>query len=163
MTGELDALLLVREVEEFLYHEARLLDERRFEEWRDLFADDGVYWVPLAEGQESPLESHSIFYDDKALMDVRIRRLRHPTNYAQSPPSRTRHLISNVVLEDGGGDEIRARSSLVMFEYRMEAQRTFGGDCHHHLRREKGGFRIALKRVDLVNSEAIHGHMSVPF
>lgn len=165
MARDVERLLLVREVEEFLFHEARLLDERRFEDWMALFADDGVYWVPMQEGQRSPRDGHSIFHDDKAMMDVRIRRLRHAANYAQIPPSRTRHLIGNVVLDDEAVEdgEIGARSSLMMLEYRDEQQRVFAAACHHLLRRDGGGLRIVLKRVDLVNCDAAHGHLSVPF
>jgi len=164
MTGDLQRLLLIREIEEFLFHEARLLDERRFEEWKDLFTDDGIYWVPTQEGQEDGTDTHSIFYDDKSLLDHRVRRLRHPLNYAQMPPSRTRHVIGNVVIEDDGGPggEIRVRSSLVAVEYRRERQRVFAGDCRHRLRRDGGGFRIVSKRVDLADCDGVHEHMSVP-
>jgi len=164
MAGDLDKLLLIREIEEFLFHEALLLDQRRFEDWRDLFTDDGIYWVPTEENQQSGIETHSIFYDDKTLMDHRVRRLNHPLNYAQTPPSRTRHVIGNVVVEDGGGagGEIHVRSSLIAVEYWRDRQRIFAGDCHHRLRRERGGLRIASKRVDLANCDAVHEHMSVP-
>lgn len=160
---DLDSLLLVREIEEFLYHEARLLDGRDFQGWVDLFADDGIYWVPMREGQEDPLTEHNIYHDDKALLDVRVRRLQHPDTYAQIPPSRTRHVIGNVVLDSSEGDDIHARSNLVMFEYRLDEQRTFGAEVQHHLRRAGDGFQIILKRVDLVNCDAVHGHMSAPF
>lgn len=165
MVGGIDDLLLIREIEEFLFHEVDLLDRRRFDDWMDLFTEDGIYWVPMQEGQENPHDSHSIFHDDKPLMAVRMSRLRDPANYAQTPPSRTRHLVANVVLEENqsGDGEIHVRSSLIMFEYRMETQRVFGGEARHRLRREADRLRIAWKRVDLVNSEAIHAHMSVPF
>ncbi|NQU72523.1 MAG: aromatic-ring-hydroxylating dioxygenase subunit beta [Rhodospirillales bacterium] len=160
-TGNIDDLLFIREIEEFLFFEARLLDGRDFQAWADLFADDGVYWVPMREGQQDPLTEHSIFHDDKAMLDVRARRLLHPENYAQIPASRTRHVIGNVVLESE--DLLHVRSNLVMFEYRQDAQRVFGADVQHHLRRAGDGFRIVLKRVDLVNCDAVHLYMSVPF
>jgi benzoate/toluate 1,2-dioxygenase beta subunit len=163
MARTLDDLLLVREIEEFLFHEARLLDERRFEDWMALFTEDAVYWVPALPGQTSPTDQVSIFHDDRELMDVRIRRLRHPHNYAQLPPSRTRHLIGNVVVEKIEGGEIHVRSSLVMAEFRADEQRVFAADCRHRLRRHGGDLRIAWKRVDLVDCDAPHGHMSVPF
>lgn len=164
MAPTLDDLLRVREVEEFLFLEARLLDERRFEEWLALYTEDAVYWVPALTGQASPNDQVSIFHDDRELMDVRVRRLRHPHNYAQMPPSRTRHLIGNVIVEqaDGAG-EIHARSNLVMAEFRADEQRLFAAECRHRLRRAGGTFRIAWKRVDLVNCDAPLGFMSVPF
>lgn len=166
--GKIEDLILIRAVEEFLFMEADLLDGREFQSWADLFADDGIYWVPMREGQQDPLTEHSIYHDDKALLDVRVRRLQHPETYAQIPASRTRHVVGNVVLDksidgSGGGDEIHVRSNLVMFEYRQDEQRVFGAEIRHHLRRAGDGFQIVLKRVDLVNCDAVHGYMSVPF
>ena len=60
---------------DFLAHEARLLDERRFQEWMQLFADDGTYWVPSVPDQQSPFDQASLFYDDRELMRTRIERL----------------------------------------------------------------------------------------
>lgn len=163
MATPIERLLLVREVEEFLFLEARLLDERRFDDWMALFTDDGVYWVPASPGQQSPFEELSIYYEDRTLMDVRIRRLQNPETHAQIPPSRTRHLVANVVVADAGDDGLEARSKLVMFEYRDDRQIVFAADCRHMLRRHGDGFKIASKRVDLVNCDAAHGIMSVPF
>ena len=163
--GDVGSLLQLREIEEFLFREARLLDERRFEEWLALFADDGIYWVPAEPDQRSPLDQLSLFYEDKALLDVRIRQIRHPRYYAQAPQTRTRHVIGNVELEDGAraGDEIAVRSSFVMLEYRDEQRRVFGGEARHRLRRGEQGLRIAFKRVCIVDCDATHAFMSVPF
>ena len=163
--GDVGSLLQLREIEEFLFREARLLDERRFEEWLALFADDGVYWVPAEPDQRSPLDRLSLFYEDKALLDVRIRQIRHPRYYAQAPQTRTRHVVGNVELEDGAraDDEIAVRSSFVMLEYRDEQRRVFGGEARHRLRRGEQGLRIAFKRVCIVDCDATHAFMSVPF
>ena len=163
--GDVESLLLLREIEEFLFHEARLLDQRRFEDWLALFADDGMYWVPAEPDQSSPHDRLSLFYEDKRLLDVRIRQIRHPRYYAQAPETRTRHVIGNVELQDGvrSGDEIAVRSSFVMLEYRNEQRRVFGGEMRHRLRRSAQGLRIVFKRVDLVDCDATHAFMSVPF
>lgn len=166
MTAGLDRLLLIREVEEFLYREASLLDRRRFEDWMALFAEDGVYWAPARPDQDSAIEEASIFYEDRQTMEARVRRLAHPRVWSQIPPSRCRRLVGNVVLVriDDEAKLLHARSSLVMFEYRDDEQRAFAADCRHRLRRaDDGSFRIALKRVDLVNCDAAHGYMSAPF
>src|SRR5437764_173630 len=95
-----EAVQIGREVaEQFLIHEARLLDERRFREWMALFTEDGTYWVPAAPDQESPDNHVSLFYDDHQLMKTRIDRLEHPLIHVQTPPSRTVHLVSNVSVE----------------------------------------------------------------
>lgn len=154
-----------RDIERFLYREARLLDERRFEEWRDLFAEDGVYWVPLKPEQTDPLRHGSIVYDDRAGMATRIRRLRHPRVYAQIPESRTLHMVSNVFVDeaDSGKAEIEVLSALQVTEFQLGRQRHYAARCRHVLRRANGSYAIALKRVDLVNCDAPMPAISIPF
>lgn len=161
--GSVESLLRLRRVEEFLFHEARLIDERRFEDWRDLYTEDGIYWVPSEPDQDNPVDRLSIFYENPALMDVRIRQLRHNAFWAQIPPVRTRHVIGNVVLEECGEAELRSRSSFVMVEHRADRRRVFGGEARHLLRPNGEGFKIAWKRVDIVDCDGTHGFMSVPF
>jgi 3-phenylpropionate/cinnamic acid dioxygenase small subunit len=151
-------------VEEFLVHEARLLDERRFRDWMELFAEDGTYWVPAAPDQESPFDQASLFYDDRDLMRTRVERLEHPRIHVQTPPSRTAHLVGNVIVEeaDAAEGEVLAGSTVIMVEYRDEAQRVFAGRQHHRLRREGASFRIVQKRVDLINCDSAFEPMAVP-
>ena len=91
--------------ETFLYAEARLLDARRFRDWMALFAEDGTYWVPAAPDQKSPFDHVSLFYDDRDLMKTRIDRLEHPRIHIQTPPSRTVHLVGNVMVEEADDGE----------------------------------------------------------
>jgi benzoate/toluate 1,2-dioxygenase beta subunit len=151
-------------LEQFLIHEARLLDERRFREWMELFAEDGTYWVPAAADQESPLDQASLFYDDRELMRTRVERLEHPRIHVQTPPSRTAHLVGNVVVEasDAGKGEFTVGSTVIMVEYRDDNQRVFAGRQHHRLRRDGDGFCIVQKRVDLINCDGAFEAMAVP-
>jgi 3-phenylpropionate/cinnamic acid dioxygenase small subunit len=142
------------EVEQFLYHEAWLLDRRRLDEWLGLFADDATYWIPLQANQSDPLTTSSIVYDDRRLLEVRVRQFQHPRAHARTPAPRTVHQISNVHVLETKGDELRVASTLVLLEYRHERQRVWGALVEHRLRRTRDGFRIAAKRIDLVNSEA---------
>ena len=135
-------------VEEFLYHEARLLDEQRLEDWLALFTDDATYWVPLEQGQKDPIGTSSIIYDDRTLLELRVKQARHPRAHSRLPLARTVHQVSNIVV-----DELTVRSNLVLIEYRQEKQRVWGALVRHRLRREGDSYRIAHKRVDLVNSE----------
>jgi 3-phenylpropionate/cinnamic acid dioxygenase small subunit len=153
-----------REIEDFLIQEVALLDERRFEEWRDLFADDGRYWVPLRPGQENPDES-SLFYDDRGIMQTRFERLRHPNIHSQNPPHRTCHIVGNIVIEDvnTGRGEVVVKSNMVMTDYRIHVQRVFSGKVLHRLRRISGAYRIILKRVDLINCDDTFELIAVPF
>lgn len=152
-------------IEAFLIHEARLLDERRFDDWLALFTDDAWYWVPIEPGQQSPHDTVSLMYDDRRLLETRVRRLSHPHVHAQEPASRTSHLIGNVTVEEHGpgAGELTARSKFQIIEYRRDAQRLFAGTCLHGLARDSAGFRIRWKRVDLVNCDAVHDGLNVPF
>jgi ethylbenzene dioxygenase subunit beta len=155
----------LRTIERFLIHEVQLLDERRFEEWRDLFAEDGVYWVPLEPDQASPDGRASLFYDDKRMMDIRFERLRHPNIHSQSPPHRTCHVIGNVVVEtiDEKLRECSVISNMIMTDYRMRNQRLFSGRVQHRLRQEDESYKIVLKRVDLINCDDVFELIAVPF
>lgn len=142
------------EVEQFLYHEARLLDHGRLDQWLGLFTDDATYWIPLQASQSDPLTASSIVYDDRRLLEVRVRQFMHPRAHARTPAPRTVHQISNVHVLEAEGDELRVASTLVLCEYRHERQRVWGALIEHRLRRTRDGLRIAAKRIDLVNSEA---------
>ena len=151
-------------IEQFLIHEARLLDSRRFRDWMELFADDGTYWVPAVPDQESPFDQASLFYDDRDLMRTRVERLEHPRIHVQTPPSRTAHLVGNVLVEevDEAKGEYVVGSTVIMVEYRDEAQRVFAGRQCHRLRRDGASFRIVQKRVDLINCDSAFEAMAVP-
>ncbi len=139
--------------EEFLYYEARLLDTQKFEEWLALFTDDATYWVPLEKDQESPLETGSIIHDDRTLLELRVKQIRHPRAHARNPVARTVHQVSNVMPLEKSGNEVRIASTLTLTEFRNEKQRVYGALVEHRLRPKGDTFQIAHKRVDLVNSE----------
>jgi 3-phenylpropionate/cinnamic acid dioxygenase small subunit len=136
-------------VEQFLFHEARLLDTQRYEEWLDLFTDDATYWVPLQQNQKDPFEASSIIHDDKTLLELRVKQARHPRAHARLPLARTVHQVGNIQLLP----ELKVHSTLQLIEFRNEKQRLYGALVEHHLREANGSFKIAHKRVDLVNSE----------
>ena len=153
------------DIEAFLFREARLLDERRFEDWLDLFTDTGWYWVPTRPDQDNPRDTISLIYDDRRLLETRIRRLRNPRVHAQVPPSRTSRIVGNVAIEaERPADiDLLAVSNFQLVEYRRDRQRLFAGSARHGLVRDRGGFRIQWKRVDLVNSEGTLDGISVLF
>ena len=138
--------------EQFLYHEARLLDTQQLEAWLELFTEDATYWVPLERGQKDPLETSSIIHDDRMLLELRVKQARHPRAHARLPLARTVHQVGNVIAEEAG-DEIKVTSTLQVVEFRNEKQRMHGALVEHRLRRAGDSFRIAHKRIDLVNSE----------
>lgn len=142
-------------IEQFLYREARLLDTGRLDDWLQLFTADGTYWIPLEADQPDPYETSSIVFDDRKLLEARVRQYEHPRAHARTPFMRTVHQVGNVTLlaEDADRGEVVVASTLLLVEFRAERQRVFGALCEHRLRRVDGVWKIAAKRVDLVNSE----------
>ena len=142
------------EIEQLLYREAWLLDQGRLDEWLGLFTDDATYWIPLQANQADPLTTSSIVYDDRRLLEVRVRQYQHPRAHPRVPAPRTVHQVGNVRVMEVEGRDVRVGSTLVLVEYRRERQRVWGAVVEHRLRRAAEGLRIAAKRIDLVNSEA---------
>jgi benzoate/toluate 1,2-dioxygenase beta subunit len=140
-------------IEQFLYHEARLLDTGQLEAWLDLFTDDATYWLPLEHDQKDPFETSSIVHDDRTLLDLRVKQARHPRAHARQPLARTVHQVGNVMVVSEKDSEIRVNSTLHLVEWRQEKQRLWAALVEHRLRRSGTSFKIAHKRVDLVNSE----------
>jgi benzoate/toluate 1,2-dioxygenase beta subunit len=161
---ESDAVPDLRVIEQFLYREAQLLDEKRWEEWLALYTEDCFYWIPSVMGQTDPVDTVSLFAENRMMMEMRIIRVTHPRAWSQEFPTRLSHVVGNVVLdvEQGAGRDggLRPRADLVIrsqqhvLEFRREDQRFFGGTVRHWLRREGEGWKIALKRFDLINCDA---------
>ena len=150
--------------EQFLLLEARLLDEARFDDWLALFTPDAWYWVPSQPDQPDPHETVSLIYDDRRLLETRVRRLASPRMYSQEPRSRTSRVVTNVTIEDAT-DPVATlvRSKFVLIEFRRNEQRLFGGTSFHRLKTIDGNIKIAWKRVDLVNCDGPMDGIVVPF
>ena len=153
----------VHRCEQVLLHEACLLDEAKFDDWLALFTLDGWYWVPSEPGQTDPHNTVSLIYDDRRLLETRIRRLASPRMYSQEPRSRTSRIVANVTLEDSEGRSATVRSKFLMIEYRREQQRLFAGTAWHRLVQIDGAIRIAWKKVELVNCDAPLDGITQPF
>lgn len=149
--------------EKFLLHEARLLDEGKFDDWLSLFTLDAQYWVPSEPDQRSPYDTVSLMYDDRRLLETRVRRLASPRIYSQEPRSRTSRIVTNVTVEETGLDFALVRSKFIVLEFRRNEQRLFGGTCFHRLVVHENQMRIRLKRVDLINCDAPLDGLVVPF
>lgn len=152
-------------VSQFLFLEARLLDERRWQEWEALFLSDGVYWAAATPDQPNPLDHVSLIYEDQLLRKVRIARFASPAASSLRPFPRTAHLVSNVMVDQHEPETkvVAVNSRFLMIEYRRDAQRFYGGAYRHELVEMDDGFRIRCKRVDLVNCDGPHESSSVWF
>jgi benzoate/toluate 1,2-dioxygenase subunit beta len=151
----MSALAVAREeIEALLYREARLLDERRFAEWLDLFTHDGVYWVPAGGEAPDPTRHVSLVYDDRQRLELRVDRLLGSHAWAQDPPSRICRMVTNVEVgaTAGAADAIEVHSVLTVVEVRAGRQTLYAARCQYRLRREDG-WKIARKEVRLVNRD----------
>jgi len=141
---------------DFVYHEARLIDAKRFDEWYDLFTDDALYWMPLTRDQ--PLgEAHtSLFYEDKLLLKVRIERLRHPSAFSQQQPSFSQHVLQQPAVESGDPEagQCVLRTPFLYVEAQLDQQLILAGVAFHHLRAHAQGWKIQMKKIELLNREA---------
>lgn len=162
MTAGNDIELQYR-VSQFLFREARLLDDQEWDEWNALFSDEGVYWAPASPDQPDPLNHVSLIYEDDLLRKVRIARFKSPAAYSLQPFPRTSHLVSNVMIDETEGDTISAASRFVMTEYRRDKAVTFSGGYIHSLERAGSSFKIRQKKATLVNCDGIHESSSVYF
>ena len=141
---------------DLVYREARLIDEKRFDEWYALLAEEALYWMPLSRDQP-PGESHtSLLYEDKLLLKVRIERLRHPNAFSQQQPSFSQHVLQQPALESGDPDSGACviRTPFLYVEAQLDHQLLLAGVAYHHLVSEKGAWRIRMKKVELLNRDA---------
>jgi 3-phenylpropionate/cinnamic acid dioxygenase small subunit len=145
--------------EQLLYRQAALLDAKRWQDWIDLFADDGVYWVPATPEQTDWMAQPSIFAEDKLLMEVRMGRLLHPNAWSQAPQWHTNHLVGNVVVEALGADTAEVYSRFHLMELRRDNVRHFAGSYRHSLVRAGGDWKIRLQRVDLTNGQGSYDYV----
>ncbi|MEQ1806196.1 MAG: aromatic-ring-hydroxylating dioxygenase subunit beta [Burkholderiaceae bacterium] len=144
-----------RQVEQFLYLQAELLDGKHWQAFIDLFDVQGVYWMPVTPEQTEWEGSPSIFAEDKLMMEIRKGRVSHPNAWSQAPMWETNHLVSHVAIESVTDSEVRVRSRFHMMELRRDHVRHFGGRYQHTLLRgADGSLRIKLQRVDLFNGQA---------
>ena len=155
----------IHQLEQFLYLEARLLDEKRWDEWEALFTEEGEYWVPAAHGQPDPINHVSIMYEKSLLRAVRLKRYRHPNAQSLQPVPYSVHQISNVMLDsfDAKSGTSVVNSRFIMLEHRRDITNTYGGATTHTLESDGDGFKIRQKKVDLINCEGVLDSIQIYF
>lgn len=144
---------------EFLFREAQLLDERRWDEWVELYTEDAVFWVPAWKSEDEPTSSPDtelslIYYEGRSNLADRVWRARSNLSVASTPLHRTAHAITNVLLEaPPAPSQVMVKSSWAThtFNPRRKTQHVFFGRAEHTLRLEGGAWRIARKKALLLN------------
>jgi len=176
---------LIREVEQFLYREVRLLDERRFHEWLELLTDDIRYWMgsrtnrypksskaiailDTARYEEDDLAKEdelAILDEDKSTLNARVARLDTGMAWAEDPPSRTRHLIGNIEVGPGDAEaELKVYSNFIVYRSRAETEQDFYvGARRDVLRRVEGTWKIASRKITLDQNVLLAKNVSIFF
>lgn len=140
------------DIARFLYREAKLLDERRWDEWYALFTEDGLYWVPLTRGQTDRETHTSLACEDRLLLRLRIERLKRGAP-SQQPPSFCQHVLQTPDVT-ATADGWRGFTPFFYAEARGDAMLWLTGTVEHDLVRDGETLRIRLKRVNLLNCDA---------
>lgn len=176
-TSYRDFFILRARVEDFYFREAALLDERRFDEWLDLIADDVHYWMPLrayrragsaaavmAPAKElSGTGDVSLFDESKETLAMRVARLKTGKAWAEEPPSRTRRLVANVTIAPAADGELAAVSNIAVFQGRAHAESTvFYGQRSDLLRPVGDGFLLHRRHI-ILDNELHAGNLSIFF
>ena len=154
---------LTAEIASLLHFEARLLDEKRYDEWLGLLTASCTYWIPINPDGGDPRTEWSLSLDDRRRIEDRIRWLGTGDVHGQRPPSRTRRLLTNIEGWPVASGERRARSNFVLFEHRLDRTRQFVGAYEHRLRLSSGGWMIDAKRVMLIDSDAAQANVTFVF
>jgi 3-phenylpropionate/cinnamic acid dioxygenase small subunit len=147
---------ILRDAEQFVYHEARLADEQLYAEWEALWTDDGVYWVPANADDIDPQRQMSIIFDNRARIATRVKQLMSGKRHSQTPPSRLRRLISNFELiepETGQDADIGVGANFIVCESRERGLTLWGGRNRYTLRMTGDGLKMARKTVLLVDND----------
>ena len=169
---QLAAVIRQHEIEQFYFHESGLLDDRRFDEWIDLFTDDAEYFMPIRRtmsgndiGREFTKPGEIAFFDDdKKLLASRIKKLGTGRSWSEDPPSRTRHLITNVTVLSDDGTEMEVRSNFHVYRTRLHRELdNWVGHRVDRLRRGENGLMIANRVIYIDQTILDSANLSVFF
>ncbi|UFI06515.1 aromatic-ring-hydroxylating dioxygenase subunit beta [Roseibium aggregatum] len=149
------------EVIDFIYDEARMLDEGRYSEWLSLWLGDGHYWMPLDYKQTDPHLVTSLLYEDMFMLRLRVERLNGARTFSQKPKSRCHHVIQRPFIDKMDGDRIVTNTSMHYVETRLDEQFLLALTATHELKVVDGEIRIANKRVDILNCDAAFGNIQL--
>jgi len=167
-----ERVLLQYEVEQFLYAEAALPDARRYRDWLTLVTDDIHYWMPIRRTvtlSDLDLEftkpgAVAYFDDDRQLLEMRVKKLESSSAWSENPPSRSRHMVSNVRITDVTGEEITAEASFHLYRTRLNSEvDSWVGRRVDVLRRHDGSFRLARRHIFLDQTVILSTNMSTIF
>jgi benzoate/toluate 1,2-dioxygenase subunit beta len=147
-----------RDVEQFLYREARLMDAHGYDEWFALWSEDAIYWLPCNLDDYDPTKHVSLVYENHDGLKDRIDRLKSGQAWAQDPKSRLARVVSNIEIE--AGKTITVHSAFNITASRNGCIEVLAGRTEHHLRQTPEGLRIAFKKVMLVDNDEVMSNLT---
>lgn len=151
---------LTDRVTRFIYLEADLMDEHRFDEWLACWSDPLLYWVPCNTEDTDPSRQVSLIYDDRTSLENRIARLQSPSVHSQTPRSRLRRVLSNIVINPQENGEIEVSSNFILAESRHHRQNIFAGKNLHTLIEKDNKLLITRKKVLLIDNDDYINNLS---
>jgi 3-phenylpropionate/cinnamic acid dioxygenase small subunit len=151
---------LRRTVEELIYREAALLDEKKWQEWLALYTEDAVFWMPSwaseSETTADPeLELNLLYLKGRSHLEDRVFRIQTGRSFASVPMDRTAHLVGNVIVTGVEDGEVAARASWMVHSYGQRGPLTRGGSYEYKLRREGSSLRIARKKIIMIDDKLV--------
>jgi 3-phenylpropionate/cinnamic acid dioxygenase small subunit len=171
--ARLERLLVKQEIEDFFYREADLLDERRYEEWLDLFTEDTHYWMPMRRNvpRDEPEREFTRegvdanwFDEGKDTLARRVKQILTGIHWAEEPPSRMCHIVSNIQIVRATLDEVEARSRFIVYRNRVQTETDFlVGKREDLLRRMDGALKIARRKIVLDQSVLLAKNLTMFF
>jgi 3-phenylpropionate/cinnamic acid dioxygenase small subunit len=158
------------ELMQFYIREAWLLDERKFQEWLGLFTEDVLYFMPRRKNvprreshrEVTPLGDLALIEDDKRYLEMRVARLETGMAWAEDPPSRTRHLVGNLVAEPLDSGDVQAKTAFLVYRSHLETdQQLLAGSRDDVLRRVDGAWKVAKRTIVLDANVLLDKNLSI--
>ncbi|MBV1876554.1 MAG: 3-phenylpropionate/cinnamic acid dioxygenase subunit beta [Pseudomonadales bacterium] len=162
-------MLLHFEVEQFLYHEAQILDERRFDEWLNLLTEDIHYWMPIrrtttlaqVDSEFTKIGAMALFDDDINFLRMRVAKMSAGNAWSEDPPSRTRHFVNNIQVVGIEGDDIQIKANIHLYRTRLESvEDSWIGRREDVLRRDGDSFKLARRYIFLEQTTILSQNLS---
>lgn len=148
---------------DFIYQEARMLDEGRYDEWLSLWLESAIYWMPLDYKQSDPINATSLLYEDHFMLRLRVERLNGARTFSQKPKSRCHHVLQRPFVDifEPNEGHFQTSTSMHYIETRLDEQILLALTVTHDLKAKDGKLQIASKKVELLNSDAAFGNIQL--
>lgn len=160
--SRIDANALLNDVTRFVWHEADLLDACAYDDWLDLWTEDGLYVMPMGKGEDYANQLN-LCYDNARMRRDRIGRFQAGFSISSAPPAVTVRTVSRIAIDKAEGDRITVRAAEHLIEDKFGRQRVWAGNVQYVLKATEGGFRLHQKVVRLLNSDGMLNSFSYLF